>query len=344
MKPDVTPPEKIFIAALFHNDADVLPYWINQITKLIHYLGPDNVFVSILEGYSSDNSPVLLDDFDRRLKQMRVAHRVLTRDRSLVRPASMNVALPRIQFLAALRNRVLRPLVEKGGYERVIFSNNVFVEAESIVELLRTKDGDYDMACGLDLSYWGLYDQWVIRDRLGRIASTLWPYFLEDTGFRAVMDDEPAPVFTCWNGLVSIRAEPFLPLHLRTGQLSTSPLSKPLAPTHPAYPQPANLTPAATPPLRFRASAKQECFSSECFNLPYDLRRRFDLQKIYVNPRVITSYVWSHYVWFKYITRHWAVKWWIEKVENGNGIHLAKLILGNPAKIFQWDGGECHPG
>jgi hypothetical protein len=158
-----------------------------------------------------------------------------------------------------------------------------------------------------------------------------------------MMADEPAPVFTCWNGIVSIRANPFLPPHLRTGQLSLSPLATPLPPTHPAYPQPANLTPAATPPRRFRASAKHQCFSSESFNLPYDLRLQFGLQRIYVSPRVINSYVWAHYVWFKYITRHWAVKWWIEKVENGNGIYLAKLVLGDPARVWQWDGGECHP-
>ncbi|KAJ6459951.1 cryptococcal mannosyltransferase 1-domain-containing protein [Mycena sanguinolenta] len=349
---------------MFHDNSDVLPYWMDQITKVIHYLGPasgfilllvqllltydvspqDNVFISILESYSSDDSPVLLDNFDRQLKQLNVSRRILTRDISLVRPVSMKTALPRIQFLAACRNKVLEPLVKHGDFERVIFSNDIFVEADSIVELLHTKDGKYDMACGLDLSYWGLFDQWVIRDRLGRLASTLWPYFLEHTGFRAVMADEPAPVFTCWNGIVSIRADPFLPPPMRTAQLSTTPLSRPIPPTHPEYPSLANLTPAATPPLRFRPSGKHECFSSECFNLPYDLRRRFDLQEIYVNPRVITSYVWAHYVWFKYFTRHWAVKWWIERVENGNGIHLAKLVLGDPARVWQWDGGECHPG
>jgi hypothetical protein len=175
------------------------------------------------------------------------------------------------------------------------------------------------------------------------MASTVWPYFLEDTGFRAVMADEPAPVFTCWNGIVAMRADPFLPPALRTGQLSTSPLSRPLAATHPAYPQPQNLTPAATPPVRFRTSAPDECYSSECFLLPYDLRRQFELNNIYVNPRVINGYMWQWYVWFKWVTRHWAVKWWIERVENGNGVHLAKFILGDPGKIWQWDGGECHP-
>ncbi|KAK7042045.1 cryptococcal mannosyltransferase 1-domain-containing protein [Favolaschia claudopus] len=338
--------EKIFIAAMFHDNALVLPYWIKQVTKLIHYLGPNNVFVSIVESYSSDDSPVLLDAFDEQLKQMNVARRILTRDTALLRPPSMATALPRINFLSATRNRVLEPLLRRGGYERVLFSNDVFVEAEAMVELLNTNGGQYDMACGLDLSYWGLYDQWVIRDRLGRIASTIWPYFLEDAGFKAVMADQPAPVYTCWNGIAAIAADPFLPPHLRRqGILSESPLPRPLPANHPSYPLPVNSTPAATPPLRFRPTGKNEpCFSSESFNLPYDLRRVFDLKKIYVNPRVINSYVWEHYVWFKYFTRHWAVKWWIESVENGSGMHLRKLVLGNPDLVWQWEGGECHPG
>ncbi|KAJ7032253.1 cryptococcal mannosyltransferase 1-domain-containing protein [Mycena alexandri] len=335
--------EKIYLAAMFYNNGALLPYWITQVTKLIYYLGPENVFVSIVESNSGDNTADLLDEWDKTLENMGVARRILTRDTSIERPPSMETAPPRIKFLAAVRNLVMEPLVQHGGYARIVFSNDVFVEAESIVELLDTKGGNFDMACGLDLAYWGLYDQWVIRDRLGRMVSTLWPYFLEDTGFRAVMADEPAPVFTCWNGIIAVRADPFLPPALRTGQLSTSPLSRPLAPTHPAYPQPANLTPAATPPVRFRSSHEGECFSSESFLLPYDLRRQFDMQDIYVNPRVINSYSWEFYVWFKYITRHWAVKWFIEKVENGYGYHLAKMILGDPARVWQWDGGECHP-
>ncbi|KAF7346766.1 hypothetical protein MSAN_01815100 [Mycena sanguinolenta] len=332
--------EKIYIAAMFYNNEVVLPYWVREVTKLINYLGTENVFVSIVESNSEDKTANLLEEFDRALATMNVKRRIVTHDTSIVRPADMSTAPPRIEFLAAVRNLAMEPLVQHGGYTRVIFSNDIYIEAESIVELLDTKGGDYDMACGLDLAYWGLYDQWVIRDRLGRLASTLWPYFLEDTGFRAVMADEPAPVFACWNGIVAVRADPFLPIPLRTGQLSAAPLSRPLAVTHPAYPQPANMTPAFTPPVRFRASAPDECFSSECFLLPYDLRRQFDLQKIYANPRVINSYAWSWYVWFKWVTRHWAVKWWIEKVENGNGIHLAKLILGDPGRVWQWDGGR----
>ncbi len=96
-----------------------------------------------------------------------------------------------------------------------------------------------------------MYDAWVLRDRLVRLVSSLWPYFLEDAGIQAVMKDEPAPVFTCWNGIVSFRPDPFLPVNLRvSGRLSTSPLSKPL----PSSRQPADLSPAQTPPMSFITS------------------------------------------------------------------------------------------
>ncbi|KAJ7215066.1 cryptococcal mannosyltransferase 1-domain-containing protein [Mycena pura] len=334
--------DKLFIAALFYNNADVLPYWTTEITKLINYLGSDNVFVSIVESHSGDRTAALLEDFDRNLAAMNVPRRVLTHEPTPRPP--MSTKEQRIVFLAALRNVAMEPLVEKGGFKRVLWSNDVYVEAEAIVELLNTNHGDYDMACGLDQGPWGLYDMWVLRDRLGRIGSTVWPYLLETTGIRAIMRDEPARVSACWNGIAVMRADPFLPPALRSGtQLSTTPLARPLAPTHPSFPRHANQTPATAPPLRFRDSAPGECFSSECFLLPYDLRRVFGMENIYVNPRVITAYSWSYYVWFKYVTRHWAVKWWIRNVENGHGIHLGQLILGPPEKLYIWDGGECHP-
>ncbi|KAJ6503089.1 cryptococcal mannosyltransferase 1-domain-containing protein [Mycena vulgaris] len=334
---------KVFIAAMFTNNIDILPHWIQEFTKVIQYIGTKNVFVSVVESNSWDGTAELLDEWKGTLEKMGVAHFIRTRDQQVPRPPDMpgNV---RIDFLSATRNLALAPLVEQGGYDVVLFSNDVLIEAESVVELLKTKNGEWDMVCGLDLGRWGLYDAWVVRDRLGRLVSSLWPYFLEDAGMEAVMEDEPAPVFTCWNGIVAFRADPVLPIPLRTaGRLSVSPLSRPLPATHPAYPQPASLTPALTPPLAFRSSGERECFSSESFNLPYDLRRRFDMQRIYVNPRVITGYEWKYYVWFKYITRHWVVVWWMKTVEAGNGMQFAKMVVGDAKRVWTWDGGECHP-
>ncbi|KAJ6565915.1 cryptococcal mannosyltransferase 1-domain-containing protein [Mycena vulgaris] len=228
---------KVFIAAI----------------KVIHYLGRDNVFISIVESNSWDGTAEMLDDWKNTLDRLGVPHLIriprpdsatagrytpeLTRRHYYFVASADMPGNVRMDFPSAVRNLALAPLVERGGYDVVLFSNDILTEAEG--------DG-------------------VVRDRLGRLVSSLWPYFLEDAGMEAVMEDEPAPVFACWNGIVAFRADPVLPVSLRTpGRLSTSPLSRPLPSTHPAYPQPASLTPALTAPLAFRSSAQNECFSSE---------------------------------------------------------------------------------
>lgn len=82
---------------------------------------------------------------------MGVARRIIVRDTSIPPPDGTDA---RIKFLASSRNRALEPLVQ-GGFDIVLFSNDILVSAESIVELLRTRDGEWDMTCGLDLSFWG---------------------------------------------------------------------------------------------------------------------------------------------------------------------------------------------
>lgn len=125
--------------------------------------------MSIVESNSGDQTPALLEAFDVQLKDMGVARRILIHDTSIPRPPSMDTAHPRIKFLADIRNKVLEPLVDKGGYDRVIFSNDVFVEAESVVELLHTRNGDWDMVCGIDLLVWGYV--YIARDNSGLIRS-----------------------------------------------------------------------------------------------------------------------------------------------------------------------------
>ena len=139
---------------MFHNNEEVIPYWSDSIIKAIHYLGADNVFVSILESKSEDQSPALLQQLDDRLDAMQVQRRILTRDEAIAKPVG-GKEIQRIQYLSALRNRVLEPLVENGGYDKVIFSNDIFIEPETILELLYTSEGEYDMACGMDYGQCG---------------------------------------------------------------------------------------------------------------------------------------------------------------------------------------------
>ncbi|KAF7292905.1 hypothetical protein MIND_01189600 [Mycena indigotica] len=91
--------EKIYIAAMFYNNEGVLPYWITQTTRLIHYLGPDNVFVSIVESNSGDKTAALLESFADTLTSLAVSHKITTHDTTIPRPPSMDTAPPRIEFL-----------------------------------------------------------------------------------------------------------------------------------------------------------------------------------------------------------------------------------------------------
>ncbi|KAF8550521.1 glycosyltransferase family 69 protein [Imleria badia] len=339
--------EKIFIAAMFYNNENVLPYWTDSIIKAIHYLGADNVFVSILESGSDDQSPALLQQLDDRLGAMHVQRCILTQDKAIRKPYNME-GNNRVDFLSALRNRALEPLVENGGYDKVIFSNDIFIEPETILELLYTADGEYDMVCGIDYGSFGLYDTWVVRDKRGSLATATWPHFLDIEGNEAMHTESPVPVFTCWNGIVVFKADPLLPIHLRSNRtLSNDPLPFALPDTHPVAKDSSlrGPTPALTPPIRFRAFVQGECFSSESFLFPYDFRRVFNLQRIFLNSRVIVAYEWRFYVYFKWFMRHPVVKWWIEKVYNGAWMHKEVAILYNMHAnyIWEWDGGDCQP-
>ncbi|KAF7326524.1 Glycosyltransferase family 69 protein [Mycena venus] len=64
-------------------------------TKVIHYLGPDNVFVSIVKSYRTDAMPTLLLSFNKALSSMGIPHCILMQDTSIPRPPSMLTAAHR---------------------------------------------------------------------------------------------------------------------------------------------------------------------------------------------------------------------------------------------------------
>ncbi|KAH7104564.1 cryptococcal mannosyltransferase 1-domain-containing protein [Auriculariales sp. MPI-PUGE-AT-0066] len=339
--------EKYFICANFYENEDILPRWTQEMVKVIQYLGTSNVFVSIYENNSEDYTPALLRRFDKQLEELGVERLIRTNDSSIPPPDTRQTGKTRIAFLAAVRNEVLKPLYERGGFDRILFLNDIYFEAESVIELLRTYDGDWDQVCGLDFSYWGFYDAWVTRDRLGALVSSVWPYLMEDDGMNAIVDGAPAPVFSCWNGITALRSDPFLSPEQRNR--SSTVLSKdklwPWLPWgHPQYDKYAETPPADMPALRFRTSQEGwECFSSECFLISYDFHRQFALHKVYINPNVIVAYDWDFYVWYKWVIRHWLVKWWIENVESGASYMKTRVTMGYKSNVWSWDGIHCFP-
>jgi len=200
--------DKIFIAAAFSQNEGVLPYWTATMLSVIAYRGPSNIFVSIVESHSSDASPVLLTALADTLAARGVQHRILVRDDDAIEKPEDLSFNNRINFLAAIRNRVLEPLIKNGGYDRVLFSNDVFVEPESVIELLEINGGEYDVACAMDFNHFGAYDAWVLRDRLGHLTGTIWPYFIDAPSIKLMREDSPVPAFACWNGMIVFSAYP----------------------------------------------------------------------------------------------------------------------------------------
>ena len=49
---------KVFICVMFHNNEEVLPFWLTEFERLIQFLKPFSPFVSILESHSTDLTPL----------------------------------------------------------------------------------------------------------------------------------------------------------------------------------------------------------------------------------------------------------------------------------------------
>ncbi|KAJ7054598.1 capsular associated protein [Mycena amicta] len=280
-----------FIAANLYDYAAHLPAWTRQLRLLVDHLGAQNVFVSIYESNSHDKTKTLLREFQGELSRSMVRNRVLLDDDGRRREGWQSDGNERVRYMADMRNRALEPMVDglRGKpFDRVVFFNDVYFEWKSIVRLLATNGGDFDLACALDFDGIGLYDTWVIRDSCGQRTKEIWPYFaLDPVSVDSLRREEPIEVATCWNGVAAFDARWFLPS--TTG-----------------------------PPLAFRADTP--CTESECFLIAYDMHLRTTPKRprIYVNPQVNVAYTphnWLYYGKIKHLslTRPWRVVWedWI---------------------------------
>ncbi|KAJ7271233.1 capsular associated protein [Mycena rebaudengoi] len=288
-----------FIAANLYDYAVHLPAWKKQMALLIQNLGPENVFVSIYESNSHDRTKELLLGFQEDLRRTGVRNSIVMDSDDRRRPGWSSNGHERVAYMADMRNRVLTPLqdgLDGKRFQKIIFFNDVYFRWESILRLLATNGGDFDLACGLDFDGIGLYDTWVIRDSCGLRTKEIWPYFShDDVAVENLRRDEPVEVATCWNGVAAFEADWFLP---------------PLHPPSPSTPAPA--------PLKFRGDTA--CPESECFLISYDMHLRTAPKRprIFVNPQVAVAYTtqtWLYYGKLRHLslTRPWRVIWedWI---------------------------------
>ncbi|KAI9762556.1 MAG: hypothetical protein M4579_000359 [Chaenotheca gracillima] len=278
---------RVFIASIhWNNEAVLRSRWNDAVVSLAETLGVDNVYVSVYESGSWDDSKGALRELDVRLGKIGVQRTVrldeMTHADELARPAEERGKgwietsrkqpereLRRIPYLARLRNLSLEPLwnLEKEGvgFDKVLFLNDVVFTPADVLNLINTREGHYAAACSLDFSKPpAYYDTFALRDFEGyKTTTSSWPYFRSSESRNAMLADHPVPVRSCWNGMVVFDSSPFY-----NGTLNA-------------------------PSLSFRGIpdtlAAQHLEGSECCLIHYD--NPLSKQRgVYVNPRVRVGY------------------------------------------------------
>ena len=236
--------DKIYIQAQFWTSALALgDGWIDHLLELVQVLGARNVFVSIVESGSLDNTKEYLRYLDAKLEELGAERRVLLSEWSHADEVNSvhetgvlhfpdyagqdpgdasdgsgrrEWEVRRIPFLARERNRGLEPLVEMGNrgrrFDKILVLNDVVFQPEDVLTLLGTRQGRYTAACALDFhhAHTGFYDTFALRDSEGQeTVQRTFPYFRSEESRRAILRGMPARVRSCWNGMVVMDASPF---------------------------------------------------------------------------------------------------------------------------------------
>ncbi|EME47791.1 glycosyltransferase family 69 protein [Dothistroma septosporum NZE10] len=229
----VSPPalgnERIYIASIHWTNEDILrAHWNKAVVELAKAVGPSNVYVSVYESGSMDDTKGALRELDRDLGHEKIPRMIVLDDTThqdeisktpaetgWIKTPRGQMELRRIPYLARLRNIALKPLVKLGEkgmkFDKILFLNDVVFNNEDVRTLLGTRDGDYAAACSLDFKNGhSFYDTFALRDSQGHEqVSQSWPFFRSARSRRALKASKPVPMTSCWNGIVAMDAAPF---------------------------------------------------------------------------------------------------------------------------------------
>ncbi|KAM0163331.1 hypothetical protein ACHAPG_001255 [Botrytis cinerea] len=219
----------------WNNELILRSHWSAALLDLVRHLGVDNVYISIVESGSWDNTKGALRDLDVELEKLGVERSIellnITHkdevervpdpdEEGWIQTNRTRKELRRIPYLAKLRNRVMDKLKKladkrdgqgKRSFDKILWLNDVIFTTEDVVNLLATRDGNYAAACAIDFAKPPLfYDTFALRDIKGEEPITqTWPFFLATESRNAMKTSAPIPVRSCWNGIVVFQAEPF---------------------------------------------------------------------------------------------------------------------------------------
>ncbi|EAU83779.1 capsular associated protein [Coprinopsis cinerea okayama7 len=208
---------KYFFAINLYNSFDVIPDLFATLFRVSAILGYHNVFVSIYENGSTDQTKALLRIFDALTRS--VGMRVMIRTSTRTRGAFNH----RIEYLAEVRNSAFVPLHElrdsEGEYfDSIVFMNDILPCVDDLLELIwQSRRNNAGITCAADYMYHEeiqapvFYDNWVARDINGTA--------LENAPFERVFHHQPSSnrwqkhlpiqVQSCWNGIAVLDPAPF---------------------------------------------------------------------------------------------------------------------------------------
>ncbi|KAL7415035.1 cryptococcal mannosyltransferase 1-domain-containing protein [Mrakia frigida] len=319
---------RILITSNFFQTAPLLPDFLATIANLVHYLGPERLVFSVLEGPSTDGTPdILADIMLPMLLDMGVERKDI--HLRLNWPRKNWEWRNRIEALAELRNEALEPLWKyppPEGWEAVVFLNDVYTSAAHVLELVHLHiEESAGVTCAWDNyyypgSFWHrprqtFYDAWVARSHSSgdtfyaphkqfSLKNLFHSSPLEKARYQKGL---PLQSMSCWNGIAVLDARPFLevgkgiPKRRKAPSTSTSAASNGKLVHHPAAlavkkeeeNEDDEEERESVPPVRFRKSRggkDGECSQSECFLICRDFWR-WGLGKVQIVPSVRVGYV-----------------------------------------------------
>jgi hypothetical protein len=138
--------EKLYIASIHWNDGPLLSaHWIPALLNFIREYGASNLYISILESGSWDETKSLLRSLDSELERLGVERSIILEDRTHEDEVNKvpeegekgwiwgtrgKKEMRRIPYLAAARNRAMGPLREmsqKAGKEKRLFDRVIWL-------------------------------------------------------------------------------------------------------------------------------------------------------------------------------------------------------------------------
>ncbi|CEM17558.1 unnamed protein product [Vitrella brassicaformis CCMP3155] len=210
---------RYFFGLTLQNAEESLKELVLQLLDIIDFLGPGNVYLSIYENGSEDDSKDFLVNMDVLLTLFNVDHTIVTDIEG--RPHDVDA----VEYLAKKRNRALEPLMDgdNGSFDRVVILDGLLFCSADVLELLHeAKRQGADMACGADFRLQEGENEKSRRLAFGDTKTTIditGSHFLpfppnafsqhEATRDR-LKRTLPVQVTCCWSGLVALNPRPLV--------------------------------------------------------------------------------------------------------------------------------------